>query len=214
EELYRLHVDGTKILLEEAISAGIRTVVFVSSLAVYGTAINGMVDENTPAVPVTAYGQSKLHAEDVVRSAYAGSALRHIILRPAMVYGPRMKGNPLRLFDLVNRGIPLLLKGIHNRRSLLYVSNLAAAVVCAISSTADSSDTYVVAESPAVSSPDLVRIMAEALGRPSRLFSLPCNVVKLAGKAGDLLARGRHFPFTSRTFDSLWGSFEVDYSRI
>jgi nucleoside-diphosphate-sugar epimerase len=131
---HHANVDGTASALDAARAVGARQFVLLSSIAAVGAADAGCVDDATPAQPASSYGASKLAAEELVRGRAGGMCAT--IFRPPMVYGPGMKGNPLRLFRLLDRGLPLPLGAVRNRRSLLYVGNLVDAVVAALAAPA------------------------------------------------------------------------------
>ncbi len=204
---HRANVDGTASALAAARAAGARRFVLLSSAAAVGPADAGCVDDATPARPASPYGASKLAAEELVRGAAGGTL--GTILRPPMVYGPGMKGNPLRLFRLLDRGLPLPLGAVRNRRSTLYVGNLVDAVAAALAAPG-AAGTFAVTDGEALSTPDFVRRAARALGRPARLVPVPPAALRALGAAGDRLARLMPAPVTSATFDSLVGSLVLD----
>jgi nucleoside-diphosphate-sugar epimerase len=213
-EFQRANVDGTRRLLDAALDAGVRRLVFMSSIGAVATTTDEEVSDVTPPRPDTLYGASKLEAEAVIRRVAADSSLEYVILRPPMVYGPGMKGNPLRLFSAVRKGIPLPLGGVRNRRSMIYVGNLVAAVTSALGVPAGTRETYVVGDSEPLSSAQLVREIARALGCPARLVTVPPSVLRAGGRLGDLVDRVVSFPVNSTSISRLCGSLEVDYSRF
>ena len=209
-----VNVDGTRVLLEEAISGGVDVFVFVSSLAAVTSQSAKVVSDTTPLAPASRYGVSKLEAELLVRKLAKQAGMRACILRPPLVYGAGMKGSPLRLFDVVARGVPLPLRSIDNRRSLIFVGNLVAAIR-AIASTPDASEeSFFVSDCADISTPELVRAVAHALGRTARLIPAPQAVLRLAGYVGDLISPVLPFPLTSDDVTGLLGSLVVDASRI
>jgi nucleoside-diphosphate-sugar epimerase len=105
-----------------------------------------------------------------------------VILRPPLVYGPRVKANFLRLMRLVDSGIPLPLASVANRRSLLYVGNLTDAISLCIAHPQAAGRTFSVTDGEDVSTPELVVRIAQALGRPARLFPTPVALLRLAGR--------------------------------
>jgi nucleoside-diphosphate-sugar epimerase len=112
-----------------------------------------------------------------------------VILRPPLVYGPGQKANMDQLMRVVDRGIPLPFATLNNRRSLIYVENLAAAVVSAVAADSTGSNTYTLADVE-VSTAALIRALADALGKPARLFSLPVGALRflarLVGRADQM----------------------------
>lgn len=208
-----VNVDGTRTLLEEAIAAGARDFVFASSVKAVGERSDAPWDESTPPAPLDAYGRTKLEAESTVLGLARRHGLHAPVLRLPLVYGPGMKGNALRLFRLVDKGLPLPLGAVRNRRSLLFTGNLTAALFATLESPAGS-DTFFVADAESPSTPELVSAIARALGRPSRLVPIPVGVLRLVGGAGDLAAGVLPVPRTGEALDRLVGSLEVDSARL
>ena len=102
--------------------------VLASTVKAVGEGNSTAWTEDTPPAPSDPYGTSKLEAERLVRDVAQRQGIRAAVLRFPLVYGPGVKGNMLRLFALVDRGVPLPFGSVANRRSLLYVGNLVAAV--------------------------------------------------------------------------------------
>jgi UDP-N-acetyl-alpha-D-quinovosamine dehydrogenase len=208
-----VNVEGTRSLLEASVATGVRDFVFVSTVKVMGETSDEPWTESTPPAPADAYGATKLEAERLVREVASRHGLHAPILRPPMVYGPGMRANALRLFQAIDRGLPLPLGGIRNRRSLLYVGNMTAALRATLTTEAGN-DTFFVSDSQNISTSELVTAVARALGRPSRLVTVPVFLLRAAGLVGDLLARVRPIPVTSAAIDRLVGSLAVDSSKL
>ena len=121
-----------------------------------------------------------------------------------MVYGPGVKANFLNMMKIISRGIPLPLASITNKRSLIYVGNLVDALAtCAVHPNA-AGKTYLVSDGEDVSTPELIRRTASALGVSARLFPTPVSLMKLVGKL-----TGK-----SGAVNRLAGSLTVDSSKI
>ncbi len=204
-EYRKINVSGTERLARSAAAGGVRRLVFVSSVKVNGerTGERPYSEDDTPR-PEDAYGVSKLEAEQALSRIAAETGLELVVLRPPLVYGPDVKGNFLRLMHLVARGAPLPFGAIDNRRSFIYTDNLADAIVKTLSAPRAAGRTYLVSDGEDVSTPDLVRGLALALGVKPRLLSLPLAALgfaaTLAGKRGE--------------FARLAGSLQVDSSRL
>lgn len=205
------NVASTARLARAAARAGVRRFILISSVAVHGDEGNGRLDERTPVHPRTPYGVSRKEAEDAATAAGRESAMEVVSLRLPMVYGPGMKGNPLRLFDLVWSGLPLPLGAVRNERSMLYVGNLVAAVgsLASIGTMATPVTTFLAADRDPVSTPALVREIAEALGVRTRLVPVPLSWLRATAAAGNALL-GERFPLSPDTLERLSGSLVVD----
>lgn len=200
-----INLFGTTTLARQAAAAGVRRLVFLSSIKVNGEATTARpyTEDDTPR-PEDAYGISKLEAEDALRRIGTDSGLETVVLRPPLVYGPGVKGNFLRLLRLIERGIPLPLASVNNRRSLIGVANLADAIVSCINAPAAAGKTYLVSDGEDISTPTLITKIAGAMGRTPHL--LPCPVTLLNFGATLL---GKHAAAMRLT-----GSLQVDSSRI
>jgi UDP-glucose 4-epimerase len=199
------NVDGALRVAEAASRHGVRRFVFVSSVKALAEADAGrpLREDDTPA-PQDAYGRSKLAAEQALTDYARESGLEMVIVRPPLIYGPRVRANFLSLMDGVWKGIPLPLGRVDARRSVIFVDNLADALMhCATDSRA-SNQCFHVADSDAPTVPELVRALAHHLQRPSRLLSVPPCVLLAIGK---LVGR-------SAQVDRLVGALELDTSRI
>ena len=213
-EYRRTNVDGTRALLEESLAAGVRRFLFVSSVKAVGEESTTPWTEATPVRPVDPYGISKLEAEQLVEEAGRSASLATTILRLPLVYGPGMRANMLRLFEIVDRGLPLPLARVRNRRSIVFAGNVGAAVRAVIASPAASGQTFFVRDREEVSTPELIRAIARALGRPARLLPVPHALFRLAGAAGDTLAPLVRLPISSATVSRVFGSLSVDASKL
>lgn len=213
-EFRRVNVEGTRILLDQAVRAGATRVVFASTVKAVGEGGATLLTDQTIPAPDDPYGVSKLEAEDVVRSTADRHALEATILRFPLIYGPGMKGNMLRLFRLVDRGVPLPLGLVRNRRSMAFVGNAVAAMLAVLRVPADRSRVFFVSDARDVSTPELLRLIGGALGRRVRLLPVPAPVFRVAGRMGDVLSRVRPVPLTSRVVDRLLGSLAVDVSPL
>ena len=154
-ELHRVNVEGTIAQAKAALAAGARRFVYLSSIKA--------------ARPDDAYGRAKSLAEQALLGL---AGLEAVILRSPLVYGPRVKANFLALMRAIDRGWPLPLASIDNRRSLIYVGNLVDAIVRCLEGRARGG-TYAVTDGAPVSTPELCRAVGRALGRPARLFPFP-----------------------------------------
>ena len=208
------NVTGTQTLLEEAVNAGVKRVVHLSSLGAVAVRSELAVSETTHPSPSTPYGISKLRSEEVVAEICATSGMSYAILRPPMIYGPGMKGNPLRLFDAIEAGLPLPVAGVGNRRSLLYVGNLVYAIELTLRTSRFLSGVFMVGEGPGISSADLVQRIATELDAPLHLFHVPSILLGFIGRIGDVVSILAPVPLTSSTLDRLCESLEVDDSKL
>jgi nucleoside-diphosphate-sugar epimerase len=177
------NVTATERLAHAALRAGVTRFVLASTVKVNGeaTAPGRAFRPDDPPAPADPYGLSKLEAERELAGICAGTAMVPLVLRLPLVYGPGVKGNFLALFDEIARGRPLPLARVRNRRSLLYVGNLADAIVAALTVEPAPHGVHFVADAASVAVPELVRAIGVALGMPARLWPIPVPMLRLAG---------------------------------
>jgi nucleoside-diphosphate-sugar epimerase len=179
----------------------VKRFVFVSSVKVNGE--RGLYTEADPPAPEDAYGISKHEAEVALRVIAKDTGMEVVIIRPPLVYGPGVRANFLALMRAVSRGIPLPLGAIDNRRSLVALSNLVDFIVACIVDPAAANETFLVSDGEDLSTADLIRRLAGAMGRPARLFPVPESVLNL----GAALVGRRDIA------QRLLGTLQVDISK-
>lgn len=195
EEFRRVNRDGTARLAQASAAAGVKHFLYVSSVKAVGenSGDNTWTEETTPA-PTTPYGISKWEGEQAAVAAGAG-AMKVAVLRPTLIYGPGNLANMQRLLRAIDAGWPLPLATVRNRRSLVYLTNFVSAIVSAV--RGEVAGTYFVADGEDLSTAELIRRLARALGRPARLWPFPIALLRaaavLAGRRED----------AERVFDSL-----------
>lgn len=153
----------------------VERLVFMSSVrAQVGLSSDRAISEGDEPQPTDAYGRSKLDAEGLL----AASGIGYTVLRPAVVYGKGVKGNIAALATLAKTPMPLPFGGLHNRRSLLALDNLASAISHVLEADAAANETFLVADAEPISVADLVGAMREGLGRAPHLVKIPGGAVK------------------------------------
>jgi len=174
---------ATERLARAAVAAGVKRFIFASTVKV-----NGEMSErgrrfapgDAPR-PHDAYARSKLAAERVLFDAARGTPMRVVALRLPLVYGPGARGNFRRLVDAVRARHWLPLGAIDNRRSVIGIDNLLDALDAAIDAREMLEGVHFVADADSVSTPGLVRAIADALHTDARLVAVPVPLLRLAG---------------------------------
>ena len=187
--------DGTINLGEQATAAGVDRFVFLSSVKVHGDQSDVPLEGTSPLIPADPYAAAKADAEHGLLSLLGGMDVT--ILRPPLVYGPHVKGNFLKLIQTMERGWPLPLGSLENRRSLIFVGNLADAIRASLIAPPG---IYLPSDDVPISTSHLIRSLGAALGRPARLIPCPATVLHMAG-----LITGK-----STSIQRLVGSLVVD----
>lgn len=203
----RINVDGARKLAQDAAAAGVRRFVYISTAQVHGqqTALDAPLREDDPARPADLYASSKWHAEQALAEvAEAAPAMDLVVLRPPLIYGPGVKGNFASLLRLSARARMLPLAGIRNRRSMIFVGNLADAILRCLAEPGPVNAAFLIRDGDDLSTPEIVRILAAGLGRTVRLVAVPTGMLGVA--AG---VTGR-----SAAFSRLTASFCLDDEKI
>lgn len=200
-----VNVEGTLNLARQAAAAGVKRFVFISSVKVNGeSTLSGRAfTEIDVPNPQDAYGQSKHEAEQGLRQLAADTGMEVVIIRPPLVYGPGVKANFAALMRAVQRGWPLPLGAVHNRRSLVALDNLVDFIVTCVTHPQAANQTFLVSDGQDLSTTELVRGMAQAAGVPAHLLLVPVWALQagatLLGK-GDAVQR-------------LCGNLQVDIAK-
>ena len=203
--IYReANTDTTLNLARQAAAAGVRRFIFVSTVKVHGEGRAEPYTESDLPMPQDAYAISKWEAEQGLHAISAETGMEIVIFRPPLVYGLGVKANFLRLMQLVERGYPLPLGAVHNRRSLLYVGNLVSAIAHCLKHPAAAGKTFLVSDGEDISTPDLIRLIAGEMGRPARLLPVPAPLIRLFAMAVGKRAEA----------DRLLGSLVIDGSKL
>jgi UDP-glucose 4-epimerase len=176
DDLYRrINALAVGELADAAAHAKVERLVFISSVrAQAGLSAEHAITEKDKPEPTDAYGRSKLEAERLV----AASGAAYTILRPAVVYGPGVKGNIASLATLARTPMPLPFANLDNRRSLLALENFIAAVSLVLGAERAVNEIFLVADKEPISVANLVSAMREGLGRPPLLVGVPQGAVK------------------------------------
>lgn len=198
----RVNVDWTLALARAAAEAKVRRFIFVSSIKVNGEfTAPGMpfTADDVPA-PADAYAMSKHEAETALLELARESTMEIVIIRPPLVYGPGVKGNFEAMMRWLRAGVPLPLGAVRNKRTLLAVDNLVSLIDTCIDHPRAAGRIFLAGDDEDLSTAELLRRMAAALGTRARLFTVPVPILR--GVAG-LLGR-------SGTAQRLCANLQVD----
>jgi nucleoside-diphosphate-sugar epimerase len=187
---------AARVLAHSAAEAGVRRLIHMCSVrAMAGATLPGApLSGSDPPRPSDPYGRGKLATEQALQAAAreSGSGIEIVILRPPLVYGPGVKANFRALLRLVASGLPLPLAGIDNRRSLIFIDNLIDLVGRACLHPGAAGRVLLARDATDLSTPELIRLLADELDRPARLFSVPepvLGMLRRLPKLGPLLSR-------------------------
>lgn len=181
----QVNVAGTLALARQARDAGVKRLVFLSSIKVNGEQTepgHPFTADDAPA-PVDPYGISKMEAEQALLALAAEGAMEVVVIRPVLVYGPGVKANFRAMMRWLEKGVPLPLGAItHNRRSLVALDNLVDLMTLCLHHPAAANEVFLVSDGEDLSTTGLLRRMAHAMGRPARLIPVPAKVIEWAAR--------------------------------
>lgn len=179
DAFHRQNVEGTSRLARMAAEAGVTRLIFVSSIKVNGDATYGAPFRETDRpFPHGHYAVSKYQAEQELRRISRRSSLEVVIVRPPLIYGPGVKGNLLSLLRIVDRGVPLPIGGIDNRRSLISIDNLVELIALCVDHPHAAGQVFLASDGEDMSTPELVRILAAGMERSVSLINLPPSLLR------------------------------------
>ncbi|OXS14590.1 nucleoside-diphosphate sugar epimerase [Zobellella denitrificans] len=204
-EYRKVNVEGTLNLARQAAKAGIKRFIFISSIKVNGEQTplgKPFTAEDAPA-PEDAYGISKWEAEQGLMQLAAETGMKVVIIRPPLVYGPGVKGNFASMIKLVEKGLPLPLGAIHNKRTLVALDNLVDLIVTCIDHPAAANQVFLVGDGEGLSTTELLRGVASAMGKPARLIPVPAGLLQFGATVLGKKAVAQR----------LLGSLQVDISK-
>ncbi|PZM11520.1 UDP-glucose 4-epimerase family protein [Rhizobium tubonense] len=199
-----VNVDATLNLARQAAAAGARRFVFLSSIKVNGESTNPGKPFTSHDIPQPGdpYGLSKWEAERALVQLGTQTGMEIVIIRPPLVYGPGVKANFASMMAWVRRGVPLPLGRVANKRSLVFVKNLADLILVCAESDGAANRIFLVSDGRDLSIAELLRKLAEGMGRPVRIFPISPRLLEAVARAAGKGAAARR----------LLGSLQVDIS--
>jgi nucleoside-diphosphate-sugar epimerase len=175
----RVNVDATLRLARQAAEAGVSRFIFLSSIKVNGESTEGGTPFTSvsPECPVDPYGLSKYEAEQGLRALASEMGIDVVIIRPVLVYGPGVGANFQRMVVWLEKGIPLPLGALSNKRSMVALDNLIDLIVTCLDHPAAGNQTFLVSDDHDLSTTELLVAMGHALDKPARLLPVPVRLI-------------------------------------
>lgn len=204
-EFRKVNTDGTLHLARQAAKAGVKRFIYLSSIKVNGEAtVNGnKFSPDDSFIPKDPYGLSKFEAEQGLHEIAKETGMEVVIIRPPLVYGPGVKANFASMIKWVNKSVPLPFGLIKNQRSLVAIDNLVSFIIRCIDHPKAANEVFLISDGEDVSTSELLRKVAKALGEKSLLIPIPVGLMSLVAK----------FLGKEDMADRLFGSLQVDSSK-
>ena len=198
-EFRKVNTTATLNLARQAAEAGVKRFIFISSVKVNGeiTAPGTSFTSGNTHAPTDPYGLSQFEAEQGLMSLTQNTGMEVVIIRPPLVYGPGVKANFLAMIKWVDKGVPLPLGAIHNKRSLVALDNLVSFICHCINHPKASNEIFLISDNEDVSTTQLLQKVAKALGKKIILLPMPVSLMRVAARLAGKQA------IASRLFDSL-----------
>lgn len=207
---YEVNYEKTKLLFDLFLQSEVEDFFFFSSVKAVADSVSGILTEGVLPDPKTVHGLSKLKAENYILSQKIPEGKRVFIIRPCMTHGKGNKGNLNLLYNMVKKGFPYPLATFENKRSFLSIDNLIFLLLEMIRKKQVPSGVYNFSDDEAVSTNDLIRIMALALKKKIKLWHFSKSSILFLAKMGDYL----HLPLNSERLQKMTESYTVSNQKV
>ena len=217
EKYERINVGGTATVVKASIEAGVKRLVFFSTIAVYGNNDGRILTEDSPTHPDNFYAKTKLTAESIVLNAKRMDGQPFgTVLRFAAIYGARVKGNYQRLFQALARGRFISIGDGHNRRTLVYDRDVARAAVLALQHPNAAGKVYNVSDGHFHTLKEIITAICQAIGRKPPRLAVPVGPARFfAGLMEDTFQlAGWKYPVGRETIEKYIEDIAVSSQRI
>lgn len=209
EEYYKVNFELTKKLYDAFLNSDAKKFIFISSVKASADIVDGILTEDNIPNPQTHYGKSKLMAEQYIQSQPLPADKSFYILRPCMIHGSGNKGNLNLLYKFVQKGIPYPLASFKNKRSFLSVDNLCFVIANFLDNDIPSG-IYNVADDEALSTNEVVEILAASMDRKAKLWRIPSKLIRNLAKIGDVF----RLPLSTERLDKLTENYVVSNRKL
>lgn len=208
---FQVNTELTKKIYDYFLKSSAKKFIFFSSVKAAADRVLGeFVDENVEPKPVGPYGESKIKAEEYIRSLPPSSMDKDVyILRPCMIHGPGNKGNLNLLYGVVKKGIPWPLGAFENKRTFTSIDNLCYIIEGLLTKDVESG-VYNINDDEAVSTNELIEIICEALGKKAHIWRIPRCFMEAFAKLGGLL----HLPLNPGRLQKLTENYVSSNAKI
>lgn len=209
KEYYDINTKLTIKLFDLFLSSNCEIFIFISTVKAVADHVDSILTEDTIPNPITAYGKSKLKAEEYLLSKKLPKNKRVFILRPCMIHGPNNKGNLNLLYKILNKNIPFPLGRFENKRSFLSIDNLCY-IIKKLIEKKPVSDVYNIADDEVLSINELAKEIGDIIGKPTKILKIPKLVIRLMALIGEILP----LPLNEDRLDKLTENYCVSNLKI
>jgi nucleoside-diphosphate-sugar epimerase len=210
QEYYEVNTELTKKVYDTFFESGAKVFITLSSVKSVADEVKGPMNEKLAPQPSTAFGKSKLLAEQYIFSKEIPEGKRVYVLRPCMIHGPGNKGNLNLLYKIVSKNIPWPLGAFENKRSFCSIDNLMFIFKELIEREDIPSGIYNVADDEPLSTNELIGLIAQSQNRKPKVWKISKSLIEMAARIGDKL----HLPLNSERLHKLTSSYVVSNAKI
>ena len=201
-EYRKVNVDFTLNLARQCVQSQVKRFIYISSIGVHGVTSDRPFTVCDVPAPEEPYAISKIEAERGLVNLCQACDMELVIIRPPLIYGREAPGNFARMVGWVSSGIPLPLGAVDNRRSLISAANLVDLILVCLDHPRAAGKVLLASDGEDVSTPDLLRRVARAMGKPARLIPVPTTVLRAVASLVGKKSMARR----------LTGSLQIDMS--
>jgi nucleoside-diphosphate-sugar epimerase len=210
DEYYQVNTELTKKVFDSFLNSDAKVFIVLSSVKAVADELSETLKEDYQPNPITHYGKSKLLAEQYILSKNIPFGKRVYILRPCMIHGPGNKGNLNLLYKIISKGFPWPLGAFENKRSFCSIDNLCFIIQELIENQDIPSGLYNVADDEPLSTNDLIKLIANSLGKSPVIWNVPKSIINFLAKFGDLFK----LPLNTERLHKLIESYVVSNDKI
>ena len=206
EDFKRITIDGTRNVCEAAIAAGVRRLLHISSVSVFGYYTKPQtIDETCPIgfklYKWAYYSRSKIEAENIAWDAHKSGKIEVTVIRPAWIYGERDRATIFRLAGMIKAGKAKILGRGDNRLNVIYAGNIAEAAITAVDMPEANGEVYNCSNDGVITQQEYFDLLARSLGAPPVKRHVPYRLAYCASFILECLGhlfRTRKPPFVTR----------------
>lgn len=210
DDYFKINTKLTLELFDVFLASNCRDFIFFSSVKAVADTTEVDIAEEIEANPKTVFGKSKLQAEQYILGKTSPPGKRVFILRPTMIHGPGNKGNLNLLFQLVNKILPWPLGAFQNQRSFCSIDNVCFVIQQILEREEIPSGVYNLADDEALSTNELIQIIADTTRKKARILSVPKKIIYAVARLGDIIK----LPLNTERLDKLTENFVVSNTKI
>lgn len=209
---FKVNTGLTQKIFDYFLASSARKFIFFSTAKAAADRVEGILTEDVVPSPVGPYGESKIRAEEYIKSKFdfgTNTGKQVYIIRPCMIHGPGNKGNLNLLYGVVSKGLPWPLGAFDNKRSFTSVENICFAVKGLLSNVVQSG-IYNMCDDEPLSTNELVSIICETLGKKCRIWYINKGFMNAVAKICGMI----HLPLNPDRMQKLTENYVASNAKI